>query len=113
MEIMHMLKPAADKPRSYAHDELGMAAMRLQVRAPGEAVSEEEERYRLLPAQLPVRNAVGYIDTASLSLQPATACHATSAPGQHKSRMFKAQQAAQSCESSAQSSRLSRHSRRM
>jgi hypothetical protein len=35
-----------------------MAAMRLQLRAPGEQVSEEEERYRLLPAQLPVRNAV-------------------------------------------------------
>ena len=35
-----------------------MAAMRLQLRALGERVSEEEERYRLLPAQLPVRNAV-------------------------------------------------------
>ncbi len=35
-----------------------MAAMRLQLRSPHEQVSEEEERYRLLPAQVPVRNAV-------------------------------------------------------
>jgi hypothetical protein len=53
-----------------------MAAMRLQVRAPGEAVSEEEERYRLLPAQLPVRNAVrclasGAATCCSMSCTPA------------------------------------------
>lgn len=75
MNIMRILKPAADEFHSYAHDELGMAAMRLQVRAPGERVSEEEERYRLLPTQLPVRNAVRHCTAGSLLTRCSMSCH--------------------------------------
>lgn len=40
----------------YAHDELGMATMRLRLRFPGEQVKPHEELFKLHEEEVPARN---------------------------------------------------------
>lgn len=56
----------AQRALLYAHDELDMSMMRMQLRAPGQAVKPHEQHFRLQPFEVPLKNRVG--------LQPSTPC---------------------------------------
>lgn len=43
----------------YAHDELDMSMMRMQLRAPGDPVKPHEQHFRLQPFEVPLKNRVG------------------------------------------------------
>lgn len=42
----------------YAHDELDMSMMRMQLRAPGDSVKPHEQHFRLQPFEVPLKNRV-------------------------------------------------------
>ena len=46
----------------YAHDELDMSMMRMQLRSPDEVVKPHEQHFRLHPAEVPVKNRVSPSD---------------------------------------------------
>ena len=48
----------AQRALLYAHDELDMSMMRMQLRAPGEAVKPHEQHFRLQPFEVPLKNRV-------------------------------------------------------
>ena len=43
----------------YAHDELDMSTMRMQLRSPSEVVKPHEQHFRLQPFEVPLKNRVG------------------------------------------------------
>ena len=48
----------AQRALLYAHDELDMSMMRMQLRAAGEAVKPHEQHFRLQPFEVPLKNRV-------------------------------------------------------
>ena len=69
----------AQRALLYAHDELDMSMMRMQLRAPGEAVKPHEQHFRLQPFEVPLKNRVGLhlrLRTHQVSLvsAPSDAC---------------------------------------
>lgn len=49
----------AQRALLYAHDELDMSMMRMQLRGPGESVKPHEQHFRLQPFEVPLKNRVG------------------------------------------------------
>ena len=49
----------AQRALLYAHDELDMSMMRMQLRASGETVKPHEQHFRLQPFEVPLKNRVG------------------------------------------------------
>ena len=54
----------------YAHDELDMSMMRMQLRAPGQAVKPHEQHFRLQPFEVPLKNRVRLQPFHGTSPQP-------------------------------------------
>lgn len=48
----------AQRALLYAHDELDMSMMRMQVRDPGQAVKPHEQHFRLQPFEVALKNRV-------------------------------------------------------
>ena len=45
----------------YAHDELDMSMMRMQLRSPGQVVKPHERLFRLQPFEVPLKNRVSWL----------------------------------------------------
>lgn len=48
----------AQRALLYAHDELDMSMMRMQIRSPGQLVKPHEGHFRLQPFEVPLKNRV-------------------------------------------------------
>ena len=60
----------AQRALLYAHDELDMSMMKMQLRGPGQAVKAHEAHFRLQPFEVALKNRV------SCSADPSLACFA-------------------------------------
>lgn len=58
----------------YAHDELDMSMMRMQIRSPGQVIKPHEGHFRLQPFEVPLKNRVSCLASALTSVYEPQCC---------------------------------------